>query len=244
MPMSHFLTLVLIPGNTPMNRVERFVEDMLEPYSQYLEVDVHEEECGCVGFHALRDVQAELANIFNVEALRLEFTHLPEDEQTEAHWKQMIAPIEKKRYELLAAHPLANKPAPDCDECNGTGIYLSQCNPDTRWDWWVIGGRWDGYLFGPKQQEASCDKEGGFNFGDEHHTPENNCRPVAAIPIDDTHYVPFAILTPENEWVEQGEMGMWANVSNEKDFAQWHGIVKDVLAKYPEHLAVAVDCHI
>ena len=156
----------------------------------------------------------------------------------------MTAPMEKKRRELLIAHPLVNKPNPEGSNCGGTGKYICYCNPDTRWDWWVIGGRWDGWIFGPEREEASRDKEGGFNFSNDHHTPENNCRPVAAIPIDDPHYVPFAILTPENEWVEQGDMGMWANVSNEKEFPQWHGIVKDVLAKYPEHLAVTVDCHI
>ena len=242
--MSHFLTLVLIPGDTSMNRIERVVEDLLEPYSAHLEVEAYEDECGCIGLQAMLDVKAEIEKTFNVEEMCLEFNKLTENEQTEDRWKQMLAPMETKRQKLLVAHPLVDKPNPECSDCNGTGKYMSQYNPDTQWDWWVIGGRWDGWIFGPEREAVSRDKEGGFNFDNEHHTPENNCRRVSEIPIAEPHYVPFAILTPDAEWVEQEEMGMWATVSNEKDFNRWHKIAKKVLAKYPNHLAVAVDCHI
>ena len=107
-----------------------------------------------------------------------------------------------------------------------------------------MGGRWNGYLFGPEHEEACRDKEGGFNFGAEHQKLENNCRRVSEIPIDDPYYVPFAILTPDGEWREKGSMGWWGVIRDEASDAQWHETVKAVLAKYPEHLAVAVDCHI
>ena len=242
--MSHFIVLAIIPGDTPMNRVEQCVGDMLEPYSEHLEVEDYETECGCIGFQAIRDVQAELAKTFNIEEMRQQFSKRPENEQMPEHWQEIVSPMKHKREKLLVDHPLMDKPDPKCSNCNGTGKYLSCYNPSSKWDWWVIGGRWDGWIFGPEREKASRDKEGGFNFRDEHHTSANNCRLVSAIPIDNKHYVPFAIITPENEWIEQGEMGWWANVSNEKSIKEWHGIVKTILAKYPTHLAVAVDCHI
>ena len=99
-------------------------------------------------------------------------------------------------------------------------VFTCPSNPDTRWDWWVIAAG-DGYLFGPKQQEAHLEQEGGFNFGDEHHTPENN-RPVAAIPIDDTTMSPLPFLPLKmNGWNRR--MGMWANVPMKKDLPSGAG---------------------
>jgi hypothetical protein len=30
---------------------------------------------------------------------------------------------------------------PKCGECKGTGIYKSTYNPNSKWDWYSIGGR-------------------------------------------------------------------------------------------------------
>lgn len=149
--MSHFVTLVIVPGDTPMNRIEQKVAILLEPYSE----------------------------------------HNPR-------------------------------------------------NTHVKWDWWVIGGRWDGWIYGPEREKASRDKEHGANLDDKHRTLENNCRLVSEIPLDEELYLPFAILTPEGEWTDWEEMA----TTNEKGSNQWHETVKAVLKKYPEHLAVAVDCHV
>lgn len=73
-------------------------------------------------------------------------------------------------------HPMKNSPDPTCgfysgeradwwpadakagdrydDEsgCGGTGTYRSTYNPNSHWDWWVIGGRWNGWLAPPEAQ--------------------------------------------------------------------------------------------
>lgn len=50
--------------------------------------------------------------------------------------------------ELSASFALYTDPAdPACQEgCNGTGVVTSTYNPDGRWDWYRIGGRWSGRM--------------------------------------------------------------------------------------------------
>ena len=242
--MSHFVTLVILPPDIRHEFVESNVETALEPYSVHLEVDAHETTCFCVGMKARVEVNAEIDKTFDIESMRKQFTTYPPEQQTDESWSELMEPVVSMRKRLLDRHPLINKAVPDCRECNGTGVYVSCANPYGKWDWWVIGGRWDGWIFGPEREAASRDKDGGFNFGDEHHTVYNNCRPVAEIPPNEPHYVPFAIVTPQGEWLERGEMGWWAMVSNEKDRDTWHETVKAVFNNYPAHLAVTVDCHI
>ncbi len=242
--MSHFVTLVLIPPDTPKEEIPSLVDSMLEPFSEHLEVEPYETDCFCVGIQARKEVEGEVNAKYDIDELREAFHRLPKKERTDKKWNGMISPRVRLRKQLLAKHPLKDMANPNCDTCKGTGRRISQYNPDAKTDWWVCGGRWDGYLFGPEHEEACRDKEGGFNFGDEHQKLENNCRRASEIPIDDPYYVPFAILTPEGEWVEQGAMGWFAVVSNETPDDQWHETVKAVLAKYPNHLAIAVDCHI
>lgn len=242
--MSHFITLVLIPPDTPKDEIPSLVDRMLEPFSEHLEVEPYETNCFCVGLQAVKEVEALVNTRYDLDELRKTFHSLPKKRRTDKKWNVLIAPRVKLRKHLLDEHPLKDKPNPDCEYCQGTGRRMSDYNPDAKVDWWVIGGRWDGWIFGPEREKACSDKEGGFNFGSEHQQLENNCRRVSEIPIDDPYYVPFAILSPELEWVEKGSMGWFGVVTEEASDEQWHKTVKKVLAKYPNHLAIAVDCHI
>jgi len=242
--MSHFVTLVLLPGDTPKNKIGYAVDNMLEPFSEYLEVAPYERECFCIGIQAVKEVESQVNAKYDLDQLREKFHALPLTEQTESKWNELIAPRLKLRKKLLAAHPLKNKPNPKCEACEGSGRRISNCNPDATIDWWRIGGRWDGWIYGPERAQACSDGEGGFNFGEEHQKVRDNCRRVSEIPIDDPYYVPFAIITPDGQWREKGSMGWFGTVSDEASDEQWHKTVKKVLSKYPNHLAVAVDCHI
>lgn len=205
--MSHFVTLVIVPGDTPTDRIEQKVEDLLEPYSVHLTVAPYEDECGCIGFKAILDVKNEIEKTFNMDAMRLEFRKLPKWEQTNTRWKQIVAPMEQKRQELLVAHPLYEKPDPECSQCKGTGRFMTRYNPHAKWDWWVIGGRWNEWIFGPEREKAAQEKSKGSIMCAEAQELENNCRPLSEIPLNDSHYIPFAIVLPGGEWIEQGEMG-------------------------------------
>lgn len=68
------------------------------------------------------------------------------------------------------------------------GNKWSRYNPDSKWDWWVIGGRWD-----------------------------NAALPGNMGSVQDVAKPTFAVITPDGEWHEKGHMGWFAMVSEEKD---------------------------
>ena len=200
--------------------------------------------CWCVGIQARIEVENTVNASFDIKQLREQFRNLPEEERTDEKRTELVTPCIELRERLLSEHPLKDSPNPACKSCEGTGKRMTQYNPASKWDYWVIGGRWDGWIFGPEREKASRDGKAGFNFGNEHERPGNNCRRVSEIPIEDPYYVPFAIVTPESEWLEQGEMGYWAIVTNAVGDEAWHQTVKAILSKYSEHWAVAVDAHV
>jgi len=67
------------------------------------------------------------------------------------NWSKDHDEMEKQTEE---SHPLYKKPSPDCEECEGTGWYMTICNPDGKWDWYQVGGRWDGMLNGLNQMSV------------------------------------------------------------------------------------------
>lgn len=240
--MSHFLALVILPLDTAPYDVAAATEQALEPFGEHIRVESHEVGCLCVGLQARMDVELKVEQAIPQQSLRALLEDLPEEERTEERWNELVKPRAELRATLLAEHPLTNKANPACIMCKGTGTRVTESNPRARWDWWVIGGRWDGWIFGPEQEEASRGSD-GFNSGASHERVENNCRPVSEIPLDDPYYVPFALLTPDGEWIEQGAMGWWGIVSDAVDRNAWNVSVRAVLERYKDHLAVAVDCH-
>jgi len=178
---------------------------------------------------------------------------------------------------------------------DGEGLfYWSTYNPESKWDWYRIGGRWDGVIRGIDRPS----KDDGFNFGDEHQRLIHNVVEVNALlpfigpEIDDAAREKIRLKwdtelarmegkygPPENEndiqfhmgskepdydrhpddrtpralvyslngeptWVEKGRMG-WFGVSvGDIEHRDWANRVKAVLADFPDHLVVGVDCHI
>jgi hypothetical protein len=77
------------------------------------------------------------------------------------------------------------KADPSCDECKGTGRMKTTYNEFACFDWWEIGGRWDGHLPGTKRTSNILWR---------------NCVIVKELP---TGYYFFAVVTPNKEWHEQ-----------------------------------------
>lgn len=248
--MSHFVTVVILPKDTQLRsgHIQSAVEELLAPFNENLDVDPYEEDCHCVGWKAQMEVSTAVnETLGHIKDVRENYWKLPEEERTDELWQKLIAPRKELEKRLLSEHALKDSPDPECEDCQGTGTRMSTRNPLSKWDWWVIGGRWDGWIRGPKVEEACRDKEdGGFNFGDQHHQTTNNVRLVKDIPIkaESDHYTPFAVLTPDGSWHEKGEMGWWAIVSNEKDKDDWCAAVQHLYSLYPNSIAVACDLHI
>jgi hypothetical protein len=113
-------------------------------------------------------------------------------------------------------------------------------NPNSKWDWWVVGGRWDGEIQGSRRSDG----EGGFNFGDEHHEADHNVVKVKGIlAAGGDEWVPFAIVTPDGEWHERGSMGSFAMVSDKHSKHDWTTEARRIMAQFSGHVAVGVDCH-
>ena len=105
----------------------------------------------------------------------------------------------------------------------------------TRWDWYHIGGRWDGWITDNPQSS-----DNGFNFGKEHETVENNLATTEAALAGGK--IPHAIVTPDGEWHERGEMGWFAVITHERE--DWDEAARDILRRHPGHRIIILDAHI
>jgi hypothetical protein len=56
--------------------------------------------------------------------------------------------------------------------------------------------------------------------------------------------MPHAVVTPDGHWHEQGRLGWWAQVRNEKKQDEWEPRVRALLEEHLETMSVVVDAHI
>lgn len=105
--------------------------------------------------------------------------------------------------------------------------YLSTCNPDGRFDWYEIGGRWDGYI--PRSQHNTIN---AGTLARSNHL--GKC-------------LPYYVLTPDGKWIEHEHYyleGDWRAVKKIAMKQQkWLQLVRDTLQRWPEYTAVCVDIH-
>ena len=108
---------------------------------------------------------------------------------------------------------------------NDQGEPISTYNLNSKWDWYVIGGRWDGWI----NDLDSCRES----------LADNMARTEQVIA---RHKIPHALITPDGEWHEHGRMGWWAILLTENE--NWDQEARAILASYPEQRLVIVDAHI
>lgn len=134
------------------------------------------------------------------------------------------------------------------------GIY-STYNPDSKWDWYSVGGRWSKSIktkSGEFVDMAKLDEIDFEPYPDECFEDSTDWRgePVKQLKDEyEWHYdnkdnVPFCVII-DGVWYERGEMGWWACVSNEKDKGDWTDEVMSLLKDLPADSSVYnVDFHI
>ena len=108
---------------------------------------------------------------------------------------------------------------------------LSTYNPDSKWDWYSVGGRWDGFLH-------YKDVDPGFE--------ETNVAYIHELDMDYLlEHIPFCFVTEDGEWRENGIMGWGCSVSNERSEESWkQQFVDYVKSLDADCLVTAVDFHI
>ena len=99
------------------------------------------------------------------------------------------------------------------------GSILSTYNPKSKWDWYLIGGRWNNSI------------------------PSNEVK-ISEIPIEKIE-TPYAFVTPDGEGVEQGKVGWFGVGSNEMDKDEWDAKSREYLKTLGKDIILTqVDCHI
>lgn len=236
--MSHFTVLVT-------KTQDKSVDDQLAPFDENRDVPAYDRECYCIGNIARRaaDKLAKEELGWDVDSKRDDYWKLPDDERTDERWKATIKPFVylSKKYEQ--AHELYGKSNPDCEECHGTGTDKSQYNPDSKWDWYSIGGRWTGYFKLKDGTEGALGESGVFG-----NEPENDADVARVKDIDwermEQPVATFAVLH-DGEWHERGDMGWWGMVTDEKDADDWNKQFDALVASLnPDDEVTIVDCHI
>jgi len=269
--MSHFFLIALVPKmkengvKTDEAMINEHIHSRMSRYDENRGVPEYDRACYCIGSVAKTEaVEYAERNFMSVEQCRelldkklpWPFGREAKDEdfyESEAYkdfqakknslWDELIEPYKNLRGTFYANHALKDKPSHDCSNCMGTGYYRTTYNPDSKWDWWRIGGRWDGVAQGFIAESG----DRGFNFSPEHERINNNIV-CAEILKKRLHHSPeppaFAILTSDGKWHEKGEMGWWGMTRNEKDEGNWKEIFVEILDNHPDHWAVGIDCHI
>lgn len=150
--MSHFVVVCFCEPNSN-NDYQEAIDKLLAPYNENLEVDEYDKDCYCINSEAMRagNEAAEKELGTTIEEIRKKFWANPLNQELDgkakdAAWKDEIAPMREARERHTRAHDMFMKPDSSCENCHGTGKYKSTYNPKSKWDWYVIGGRWEGCL--------------------------------------------------------------------------------------------------
>jgi hypothetical protein len=139
---------------------------------------------------------------------------------------------------------------------NEEGVWCgySTYNPDSKWDWYELGGRWANSIktkSGEFVDECLLGEIDLTPFTDDDYEEGKDWSGKPCKQLKESvkyHYtensLPFCIII-NGKWYEKGKMGWWAMVSDEKDTDDWHGEVLDLLKSLPEDSEVHnIDFHI
>lgn len=148
-----------------------------------------------------------------------------------------------RHYQLpINARAALLKKMPDWMGCAGgkdhLGIY-ARCshNPDGKWDWYEIGGRYNGHIRAvqaPRPSQPTADIDANTLTADE--LLRSN---------DFSQRVPHAVLTPHCEWIERSSfnstMSGW--YVREQPSRLWRQRVRRILRTFVDYRVVCVDAH-
>ena len=109
------------------------------------------------------------------------------------------------------------------------GVY-AEGGARAKCDGYVIGGRYDGQLFGAEPEYNLTPAEFQARYGLDVLKDEENVRAAPEVPEG---LVPYAVVTPEGAWLD----------CERKRPAAWAAEVGGLLRRYADCLVVAVDCH-
>lgn len=114
----------------------------------------------------------------------------------------------------------------------------STYNPKSKWDWYVLGGRWSGMI---KLKEGAEGVKGEAGVHDNEIGIDQACK-RDIINLDEIST--FAVLK-DGEWYESGKMGWFGIVIDGKDDDVWETEQKKLIEELPDNTLISIyDCHI
>lgn len=115
------------------------------------------------------------------------------------------------------------------------GNLLATYNPDSKWDWYSIGGRWSGFL---PLKELDSD-------GNHLTTNEALVKEIDWEYLLNEKFPPFCYVDEYGEWFEKGEMGWWGMTTNEEPEDTWKTQFSNYTKELdPNCLVTVIDFHI
>lgn len=112
---------------------------------------------------------------------------------------------------------------------------LSTYNPDSKWDWYEVGGRWSGFLVLKERNSDGSIKE----------TNEAYVHEIDWEYMKENRYSPFCFIDEDGDWHEKGEMGWFGMAFNEQSDESWEAEYEDYLKEVdPYCIVTVVDFHI
>lgn len=206
--MTHFTVAIIIPPN--VNDIVAFIQRQMEQYDENRTVPPYvcftrEQAAADIAdtVHRLELILSRQEPLYNLDTCRQNLEDLRRT-TPEAYYAERI-----KWHEWL----------------NDQGEPLSTYNPDSKWDWYVIGGRWDGWI----NDLETAGERLEDNVATVDHVIERN-------------KVPHAIITPDGQWHEHGKMGWWAVLLTENE--NWDDQARSIFAAHSDCRVVIVDAHI
>jgi hypothetical protein len=135
------------------------------------------------------------------------------------------------------------------DEFNSNGEPLSTYNPDSKWDWYLLGGRWTGVL--PVKEEFIDDEAAWehISLGDPGVMTEPaergfcDAAPLRMLNLAKDFSTYAAVK--EGKWYQSGQMGWWGMSTEEVEPTEWaqqfHALLDGL---NPDTMISLLDCHI
>lgn len=211
--MSHFCTMVI--GDDVENQLSPFEEKEVDRYVKYTKEELIENQ---------RNKINEYKNNFYDEYLKDPVTYENECLGNHSHLKYLKEEFPKK---LLFTDEELYKEAIKYEEMENigdNGELYSTYNPNSKWDWYQVGGRWSGMLKTKNENYVNIAKKKNIL----------NLREI----------IPFALII-NGKWYEKGKMGWWGFVSDKKEENEWEDEFRKLIDNLPnETLITIVDCHI
>jgi hypothetical protein len=193
--VSHYTVTVVLAetprthpgGNLDMAHIEEMVSAALEPFDENIEVEPYK---------SYTDPVPENWRSMPTRELGWPYSSLREEDP------------EVDLGDPAAVAALANAKWGDDEKyfVDEKGLYqMSNYNPQSKWDWWVIGGRWDGFYTKTDGFKANVARKGD-------------------IVTEDERVQTYAVLA-EGVWKAPGRMG-WFGMSTEGEteqdaFSKW-----------------------